>query len=266
MALWTYVRIVLGSVARKITLRNDRTSTSLTTRRMGGNSAEPESASGDRKKAYDFLWPIFCPGPDGKPHPYDQSSAIKNQDGWNFRSFLLLARLLEGRPLKRTIFFFSPRGRNSTRHIEIIMAQILGAYYSQCRNSIFSNDRRGDEADSAVSLRRRDVRVLTGQEIDRPTPRCNATFKRRADCGREGGAKKNSNAYEEYNPVYTVAFGANVPPSFRRAPKNSEIDRRLVVYLPNRFCDEVDMEKQPLSPRRFHKLEVEPMVSTHEVS
>ena len=233
----------------------------------GRNSSEPESASTYRKMAYDFLWSIFRPGPDGKPHPYDHSSVLGNQDEENFRFFLLLlARLLEGRPLKRAVFFFSPRGRNSKRPIEIILSQILGTYYSQCRNSVFTNDRRGDEANSAVSLSRRDVRVLMGQEIDRSIPWCNATFKRRADCGREGGTKKNSNAYEEYNPVYTVAFGANVPPSFSRAPQNSEIDRCLVVYLPNRFCDEVDMEKEPLSPRRFPKLDVEPMVAKQEVS
>ena len=70
----------------------------------GGNSAEPESASDDRKKAYGFLWSTFCPGPDGKPRPYDHSGAIGNQDGENFRLPLLLARLLEGRPLNRTIF------------------------------------------------------------------------------------------------------------------------------------------------------------------
>ena len=157
----------------------------------GVDSREPESASGDRKTAYDFLWSIFRPDADGKPHQYDHSNAIGDQNKENFKYFLLLlARLLEGNPLMRTIFFFSPRGRNSKRPIEIILNQLLGTYYSQCRNSIFSNDRRGDEANSAVSLSRRDVRVLMGQEIDRSAPWCNATFKRRADCGREGGDEK----------------------------------------------------------------------------
>lgn len=232
----------------------------------GSSIDEPPDAVSNREWAYNFIWSIFQPGIDGAPHPYDKYDELGDQNAANFRYFLLfLARILEGRPLKRCFFFFSPRGRNSKRPIEIIASQLLGTYYAQCKHSIFTNDKRSDEANSAVSLSRRDARLLFGQEIDRANPWCNSVFKRRADGGREGGTRKNSNAFEEYDPVYTICFGTNAPPSFAQIPNNSEADRTVVMYLPNRFCDEEDILKEPLSPRRFLKKDVEPILSRPEI-
>ena len=131
-----------------------------------------------------------------------------------------------------------------------------GRTLPKCKHSICTNDRRAGEANSAVSLSRLGSRALIGQEIDRPNPWCNAVYKRRSDCGREGGAKKNSNYLEEYGPIYTILFGANVPPSFQRVPSNSEIDRCLIIYLPSRICDEVYLSREPVAPRRFQKLDI----------
>ena len=126
--------------------------------------------------------------------------------------------------------------------------------------------KRPDEANSAVSLSRRDARVLFGQEVDRTTPRRNATLKMLADCGREVGAKKNSNKYEEYDPAYNICFGENVAHSFSRLPQNSESDRPLIIYLPNKFRDEVDLEKSPSPPRRFRKLDIDEIVSRDDTT
>ena len=159
--------------------------------KAGINVEEPAEARTNREWAYSFLWSIFRPCPSGKPHPYDHESILGPQDDSNFEFFLqLLARLLEGKPLKRTVYFFSPRGRNSKRPIEIILTNLLGTYSGQCKHSIFTNDRRSDEANSSITLSRRGVRLLVGQEIDRDTPWCNAMYKRRSDCGREGGRRK----------------------------------------------------------------------------
>ena len=84
--------------------------------RGGVDSREPESASGDRKKAYDFLWSISRPGDDGRPHQYDHSRAIGDQNKEDFKYFLLLlSRLLEGNPLMRAVFFFSLREGGNRR-------------------------------------------------------------------------------------------------------------------------------------------------------
>ena len=233
----------------------------------GSNTDEPDDARSNREWAYAFLWSIFAPTVGMEPHRYDYHHIVGRQDEENFTFFLqLIARLLEGRPLKRAVYFFSPRGRNSKRPIEIILSNLLGSYAAQCKHSIFTNDKRGGEANSAISLSRRGARVLLGQEIDRSNPWCNAVYKRRADCGKEGGTRKNSNYFEEYDPVYTICFGANVPPSFLRVPGNSEVDRCLIVYLPNRFCDEVDLFREPLSPRRFRKLDIEGTVARPEIA
>ena len=229
------------------------------------NPTEPPSAREDREWVWGFLWSIFKPGGDGKAHPLDNFGKLGSQDERNFFFFMcLLARLLEGRPLERTVFLYSPRGRNSKKPIEIFIRNLLGTYCQLCKHSIFTPDKANDESNSAISLSREGVRCLFGQEIDTDLPWCNAVFKRRADCGREGGAKKNSNIFREYDPVYTIVFGCNHPPQFQRCPGNSEEDRALVIYLPNKFCDSVEMRRKPISPRRFEKLDIKKRVERPE--
>ena len=97
---------------------------------------------------------------------------------------------------------------------------------------------------------------------DRPgNPWRNAVFKRRADCGREGGEKKNSDNVVGYGPVYTVIFGCNSPPQFLTPSGNSEADSALIIYLHNKFCDYGELIERPISPRRFLKGQ-----SAHEIA
>ena len=137
--------------------------------------------------------------------------------------------------------------------IEDISRYILGTYSATCRRSIFVTDKKSEESNSSVSLSRAAVRCIVGQEIDHGTPRRNAVFKRRADCGREGGAKRHSNNVVEYGPVYTVIFGRNYPPQFMTPQGKSEADRALIIYLPNKFCDYGKLSERPISPMRFLK-------------
>ena len=218
------------------------------------DTTEPPEEKLERERATDFIWSVFRPDPSGKSHHLDAAGALGPQDRQNAYFLLcLLARLLEGRPLRRTVFLYSPRGRNSKKPIEDIIRYILGTYSTTCRHSIFVSDKKGEESNSSVSLSRASVRCIFGQEIDPETPWCNAVFKRRSDCGREGGTKKHSNNVVEYDPVYTVIFGCNYPPQFLTPPGNSEADRALIIYLPNKFCDHGQLSEHPISPRRFPK-------------
>ena len=217
-------------------------------------SPEPPCAKEHRNWILDFIWSIFRPGPDLQPHNLDEYARLGSQDSQNCYFFLcVLARLLEGRPVKRSIFLFSPRGRNSKRPIEELLRYILGTYSVLCKNSFFSPDRKGEETNNSIALSRESTRLVFGQEIDFDTPWCNATFKRRSDCGREGGTRKHSNLVEEFDPVYTVVFGCNNPPQFIQPPGSSEEDRALIIYLPNKFCDAGKIDEEPVSPRRFLK-------------
>ena len=148
----------------------------------------------------------------------------------------------------------SPRGRNSKKPLEELIRYIMGTYSALCKNSIFTPDKKADESNSSVSLSRESTRCLFGQELDRDSPWCNSMFKRRADCGREGGTRKHSDVVQEYEPVYTVLYGCNEPPLFTQPPGNIELDRVLVIYLPIKFCDSADLCADPLSPRRFPKI------------
>ena len=226
-----------------------------------GSREETSADSDARKWTWDLLWSIFRKDETNKYHVLDQEDTLGEQDAANFKYLLLLlARLLEGRPLKKVVYVFSPRGRNSKRSIEELLRQLLGEYMASCKHSIFSPEKAADESNSSVSLSREGVRVLFGQEIDRKQKWSNAILKRRADCGREGGTLKHSNVFHEYDPVYTPFFGCNEPFLLETPPGNSEQDRTLILYLPNKFCDDSELEEEPRSPRRFPKAELDTML------
>ena len=226
-----------------------------------GSQTECVEDSDARKWTWDLLWSIFRKEKSAEYNVLDHKEILGEQDATNFKYLLLLlARLLEGRPLKKVVYVFSPRGRNSKRSIEELLRQLLGEYMATCRHSIFSPDKAADESNSSVSLSREGVRVLFGQEVDRKQKWSNAMLKRRADCGREGGTLKHSNVFHEYNPVYTPFFGCNEPFLLESPPGNSEQDRTLILYLPNKFCDDAELEEEPKSPRRFPKEELDTML------
>ena len=76
----------------------------------GGVDIEPPEACAMRDWAYNFIWSIFCPVRENDPHFYDNYGDLGDQDSSNFHFFLhLLARMLEGRPIKRVVYFPPPR-------------------------------------------------------------------------------------------------------------------------------------------------------------
>ena len=224
----------------------------------GSGVAETPEEAEARAWTWSLLWSVFKKDEDGEYRDLDRKETLGEQDAQNFAYLvLLLARLLEGRPLKKVVYFFSPRGRNSKRPIEELLRQLMGDYMATCKHSIFAPEKGGGETNSSVSLSREGVRILCGQEIDRQQKWSNAVLKRRADGGREGGALKYSNTFHEYDPVYTLTFGCNEPFHLENVPGNSESDRTLVIYLPNKFCDEEELRANPTSPRRFPKAEID---------
>ena len=77
-------------------------------------------------------------------HVLDYADILGEQDETNFKYLLLLlARLLEGRPLKKAIYVFSPRGRNSKRSIEELLRQLLGEFMATCKHYFFTRQGGG---------------------------------------------------------------------------------------------------------------------------
>ena len=72
---------------------------------------EPGEAAGDRSWVYNLIWSIYAPGRQGATHSLGWRDIIGDQNSQNFEYFLAyMARILEGRPLKRTAFLFPPKG------------------------------------------------------------------------------------------------------------------------------------------------------------
>ena len=110
-----------------------------------------------------------------------------------------------------------------------------------CRHPIFLTEKGTDESNRAISLSREEVRVVSGQEVDRQQKWPNAMLKRRADCGREAGALKRPNTSHEYDPVYTPLFGGNEPFLLEPPTGNSEKDMTPILYSLRKFRDCAEM-------------------------
>ena len=86
-----------------------------------------------RRRAWDIVWSMFSredkDGVYGPHHPDDAINELGDQDIANFNFCMkLLARMLEGRPLKKCVFPYSLRGRNSKgrpQHKPIDLSGIL---------------------------------------------------------------------------------------------------------------------------------------------
>jgi hypothetical protein len=203
-----------------------------------------------RSFAWDIIWSIFSKGEDGEAHANDQVETLGEQDEINFMYFLhLLARLLEGRPLAKCIFFYSARGRNSKGIIQKIIKGFLGGYCIPVKSTIFQPDKRNENEHDAANLMRIGARVGFGNEVPKAAW-ANGVYKNKNSSdpilGRECGAGRT----REFEPTITFCFGTNDPPVFEQPTKGSEKDRTLVIYLPNRY---VDAGELPSSPRCFPK-------------
>ena len=81
------------------------------------NLREPPTAEQDRRWVIDFIWSVFRADASLKPHDLDAHGTLGPQGKTNsYFSLFLFARLLEGVPLKRAVFFFPPRGEIRRNH------------------------------------------------------------------------------------------------------------------------------------------------------
>ncbi len=65
----------------------------------------------------------------------------------------------------------------------------------------------------------------------------------------------NSKVVEKHHPTYNFLFATNNPIQFVEKPKNSERDRLLILWLPNKFVGEGDPVTSPRTFRKDHKIE-----------
>ena len=77
---------------------------------------EPGEAAADRAWVYNLIWSIYAPCRHGAPRGLDRRDITGGQNCRNFGYFVAyMARIREGRPLKRTSFLYSPGGGNSKK-------------------------------------------------------------------------------------------------------------------------------------------------------
>ena len=129
------------------------------------------------QEAWDIIWSMFTRGEDGQPHPLDEVETLGDQDVNNCEYLMrLMARKLEGRPICKCEFLFSPRGRNSKGVIEKIYQSVWGEYFVPVKASCFYADKRSESKHSAVEMARFGARVGFGNETS-STPWSNGVFK-----------------------------------------------------------------------------------------
>ena len=137
---------------------------------------------------YYFLWEISAPSiTPSIPHPLDNYANLWRHGKANCNLLLLvfLARLLDGRPIKRTVLLFPPMGGGgwgSKKPLGDFIRNFLGSYSALVKPPFYPMIER-EKMPTALSLRREGKRCLFGQAIDTALPRGNAVFKRRADFG-----------------------------------------------------------------------------------
>ena len=188
-------------------------------------AAESQQA---RAIAWDVCWSIFKR--DGPHHPLDCFEQLGEQDVDNFKYFqVVLARLLEGRPLCKFIAICNPRGRNSKGIIEKMFISLWGDYYTPVRPTVFHADRRGENEHSAAELARKGVRIAFGNEV-LDEPWSNAVFKNKNSTDPVNARGCGSESVERVMRTETFIFGMNDPPKWELRPKGSEQDRMLVLY------------------------------------
>jgi hypothetical protein len=227
-----------------------------------------------RTEAWDVLWSIFnrcsCQKPTGGQaadascscpfHPDDNYEQLGDQDSVNFHFLVdLLARLLEGRAFAKCVYLYSKRGRNSKGLLEKMIMAIFGDYYVPVKANIFLENRRNENEHSAADAFRKGARVGFANEVG-TTPWANSEFKNRNSTDPSTVRGCGSRLTERQKQLMTFMFGTNDPPVFEKTPKGSELDRTLILYLPNHYKDK---GANPSSPRTFPKdMSLEERVST----
>ena len=109
---------VRGSRASDYTSKMSRVCAPDRALQCPGDQVESAEDSEARKWTWDLLWGIFKKGGNSDYHLLDRKGDLGDQDLRNCNYLLLLlARPLEGRPLKKAIYVYSPRRRSSKRSI-----------------------------------------------------------------------------------------------------------------------------------------------------
>ena len=105
------------------------------------------------------MWSIFD-RKGGPHHPDDAFEELGDRDEVNFKYFMMLmARLLEGRPIKKCVFPYSLRGRNSKAVVEKTFEATWRDYYVPAKTTVFHADKRNEKEHSAADVFRRGARV-----------------------------------------------------------------------------------------------------------
>ena len=215
---------------------------------------ESESAN-DRQRSWSILWSLYKR--EGDHHPDDCAEELGDADAENFQHMMhLQARLLEGTPLCKCVLLWSRRGRNGKGICEKIFQAVWGEYYVPVRATVFTADKRSEHEHNAADAFRRGVRVAFGNEVH-SAAWSNAVFKSRNSTDPITVRACNSGDTEKMKPMCTYIFACNDIPSWEQAPKGSERDRLLPMYMPNKFRDSFDAPTSPRSFLKDHGLEAE---------
>ena len=155
------------------------------------------------------VWSMFKR--NGDFHPLDAYEEIGDQDTMNFHYLLMLmAKLLEGRPLCRLVVRMNARGRNSKGVLEKIFVSVWSTYYVSVRSTVFHSDRRNEHEHSAAELNRRGTRVAFASEVG-PDPWSNGEFKRKNSSDPVSARGCGSKEVERIARTETFVYGMNDP-------------------------------------------------------
>lgn len=217
------------------------------------SSSVDEASRGFRQSAWDIVWSMFSR--DGDFHRYDGFDEVGDQDEANFHFLLMvMARLLEGRPLCRLVVFTNPRGRNNKGVLEKIFMSVWGTYYVPTRSTVFNSDKRNENEHSAAELHRRGARIAFANEVS-TEPWSNAVFKGKNSSDPISARGCGAKDVVRIPRTETFVYGMNDPPTWEVPPKGSEKDRFVIIYTPNKFVNRGEPATSPRTKPKDTKLE-----------
>ena len=133
--------------------------------------------------------------------------------------------------------------------MEKIFQSTWGEYHIPVRSTVFLSDKRNENEHNAADVSRAGARIAFANEIV-TIPWSNAVFKNRNSTDPLMVRNCGSGDSERTRPTFTYVFGTNDQPRWEQTPKGSEKDRTLMMYLPNKFVDNISTSQ---SPRCFPK-------------
>ena len=188
---------------------------------------------------------------EGAFHPGDLRDILGDDADLQNYEWLLdyLCRVMEGIPLTKCLIVFSDRGRNSKGILEKIIEGLWGEYYAGVSSAIFGPPKENENDHDAMALDRQGRRVVVANEMSGQWHNASFKFKNSRDKVPARGC--HSSTVVHYDPTHNIVFMCNDPPDWTNIPKGSEVDRLIVLRLPNKFVE--SHEIAGFSPRRFQK-------------